>query len=117
MKRLRVVAADRGAILGNARLADTPRARAVGLLGRASLDPGDGLILRPCRMIHTFFMRFPIDVLFLDRGGIVVGMARALKPFRLAWGGWRAHTTVELPAGTLAAAAVERGARVRIEEK
>ena len=86
-----------------------------GLLGRGGLDAGDGLVLRRCGLIHTWFMRFPIDVLFVDRHGCIVRLREAVEPFRFAWGGWRAATTVELPAGTLRDANVAVGQRVRLE--
>ena len=87
----------------------------VGLLRHASLPPGDGVVLVPCGMVHTCFMRFSIDLLFVDRDGTVVKSVDALPPFRLAWGGWRAKTTVELPAGTLRHAGVGRGDMIRLE--
>lgn len=113
-RRVHIRSGTSGSPLATALVADTPQTRMVGLLGRASLAPGDGLVLEPCAMIHTCFMRFPIDVLFLDRGGKVVRAVDTLKPFRLAWG-WGARTTVELPAGTLKAAGIRAGEEVRIE--
>lgn len=111
--RVRVVVSGSGPELARAVVADTPVSRSVGLLGRASLEPGDGLVLQPCGMIHTWFMRFPIDVLFLDRDGRVVRAAHAARPFRIVWGGWRAWTTIELPAGT--AAGIAPGTRIDME--
>src|ERR671938_317897 len=54
-----------------------------GLLGRGELERGEGLLLEPAGSIHTFFMRFPIDAVFLDRGLRVVGLAPELAPWRL----------------------------------
>ena len=65
-------------------LADTIVARARGLLGREEFLPGRGLLIRPGFSIHTFFMRFPIDAVFLDRSGAVVDVVRRLKPWRAA---------------------------------
>lgn len=81
----------------------------VGLLGRRGLDAGTGLILDPCRMIHTAFMRFSLDIVFIDRQLHVTRIARDVRPFRLAWGGWRAHYTLELAAGALGAHDPEAG--------
>jgi uncharacterized membrane protein (UPF0127 family) len=104
-------------LIATAETADTPATRTRGLLGRDSLAPGDGLILEPCRLIHTFFMRFSIDVLFIDRHFRVTRVAHDVRPFRFAWGGWAARTTLELPAGTVAAlpAPLTRGMQLRFE--
>ncbi len=75
--------------------------RSRGLLGRTAMGPGEGLWIVPCPMIHTFFMRFPIDVLFLDRGLKVVRVLEGLKPWRLSAWVWRAHSVLELGAGEL----------------
>ena len=115
MGRVRVLAGERRAVLAVADLADTARTRMVGLLGRPSLAAGDGLVIRPCGMIHTWFMRFPIDVVFADRAGTVVAAVEALRPFRFAWGGWRATQAVELPAGAARRAGVVPGARLVFE--
>jgi len=65
------------------------------------MEPGEALVLPRCRQIHTFGMKFPIDVLFLDKSGKVVRAVRDMKPGRLTAWVLRARTTVELPAGTL----------------
>jgi uncharacterized protein len=69
-----------------------------GLLGRETWT-GSALVIAPCNAVHTWFMRFAIDVLFVNRSGTIVGMRRALPPWRIAWT-WRAFATIELPAGT-----------------
>jgi uncharacterized membrane protein (UPF0127 family) len=76
-------------------------ARTNGLLGRRGLPPGSGMLIDPCPSVHTWFMRFPIDVIFLDNKNRVVGLKRNLKPFRMA-GAWRAVKTLELPVGVIA---------------
>jgi uncharacterized membrane protein (UPF0127 family) len=98
-----------------ATIADRPLARAVGLLGRSRFEQGDGLVIAPCDTIHTWFMRFPIDVLFVDQDGVVVRAIESLAPFNLASGRPRARMTIELPAGTVRRAALREGARVRME--
>jgi uncharacterized membrane protein (UPF0127 family) len=103
------------ALLAIAETADTAATRSHGLLGRHSLAPGDGLILDPCRLVHTFFMRFAIDVVFYDRRLRVTRVARDVRPFRFAWGGWSARVTLELSAGTLERIPVTPGAQLRIE--
>jgi uncharacterized membrane protein (UPF0127 family) len=65
-------------------VADSPWPRMRGLLGRSGLERGEGLLLRPTGSVHTFFMRFPIDVVFLSRDGEVLKVARAVPPWRTA---------------------------------
>jgi uncharacterized protein len=79
-------------------VADTARSRLKGLLGRRSLEPGEGLLLRPAGSVHTAFMRFPIDAIFLDRELRVLGLAANLRPWRVA-SRRRARVVVELAAG------------------
>ncbi|MHB2026614.1 MAG: DUF192 domain-containing protein [Elusimicrobiota bacterium] len=79
--------------------ADTPGTRARGLLGRDSLEPSEGLWIVPCSMIHTWFMRFPIDAVFLDRDLKVVRVMENLKPWRASPWVWRSRSVLELPAG------------------
>ena len=76
-----------------------PRLR--GLLGRTSLEADEGMLFRPAASIHTFFMRFPIDVVLLDRSGTVVAAFSPLRPWRAVWHR-RARTALELPAGRCA---------------
>ena len=66
-------------------IADRPLSRLRGLLGRSELPPGEGLLLRPSPSIHTWFMRFPIAALFLDRDLCVLAVRRELRPWRMAW--------------------------------
>jgi uncharacterized protein len=75
-------------------------ARRKGLLGRDSLADGSAMIIAPTNAIHTFWMRFPIDVLFVRRDGFVVKVHERLAPWRAAVGP-RAYAVIELPAGTL----------------
>ena len=89
-------------------VADSPWARMRGLLGRSELPRGEGIHLRPAGSIHTFFMRFPIDAVFVDGDGVVVGVERALKPWRTAWRKG-AKAVLELAAGEADARAVAAG--------
>src|SRR3954451_12188510 len=79
-------------------LAETPLTRLKGLLGRDGLEQGEGLLLRPASSIHTFFMRFAIDAVFLDRSLVVVGVHDAIEPWRTA-SQRGAKAVLELPAG------------------
>jgi uncharacterized membrane protein (UPF0127 family) len=82
-----------------------------GLLGRDRLERGQGLLLRPASSIHTFFMRFPIDAVWLDRDLQVVGVTRDIAPWRTA-AQRGARAVVELPAGEAAALGLETGERL-----
>jgi uncharacterized protein len=73
-------------------------ARMRGLLGRDGLEPGTGMLIDAAPSVHMFFMRFPIDVVFLDRDRKVVGVRRGLRPWRVA-GARRAVAALELPVG------------------
>ena len=77
------------------------RERARGLLGRDGLDAGVCMLLRPCGLVHTFGMRFALDLVFLDALGRVVKRARGVPPGRIRWGGRRARATLEAQAGWL----------------
>ncbi|MBI5598335.1 MAG: DUF192 domain-containing protein [Deltaproteobacteria bacterium] len=72
-----------------------------GLIGKKGLKKGEALLIRPCRGVHTLGMRFPIDVLFLDSGGRVVGIRENMPPMRLSWFFLKAEAALELPAGTV----------------
>src|SRR6266581_4526140 len=90
------------AVAANVRLADTPRSRRIGLLQHETLPSGDGLWIYPTQAIHTFGMRFPIDVVFLDRHMRVKRVYHRLAPFRLTRLVWGAPSGLELASGTLA---------------
>jgi uncharacterized protein len=92
-------------------LAVTRAARRQGLLGRDRLEPNAGLLLAPCVAIHTAFMRFALDVAFVDRTGRVLKVAHSLPPWRIAVAP-RAHAVIELAAGTLSARDVRVGDRL-----
>lgn len=92
-------------------LAETPLTRLRGLLGRTGLERGEGLLLRPASSIHTCFMGFPIDAVFLDRDNRVLKVAGDLAPWRFA-GCRGAKAVVELAAGEAARAGVAAGERL-----
>jgi uncharacterized membrane protein (UPF0127 family) len=104
----RLVTAD-GRDIAAVELATTARHRARGLLGRRSLDPARALWLAPCRSIHTVGMRFPIDVVYLDRDWRVVAIRERVVPYRLTWGGWRSRGVLEFAAGEVARLQITSG--------
>ncbi len=89
-------------------VARTQWQRMRGLLGRRGLEAGGGMRFDGTNSIHMFFMRFPIDVLYLDREGRVVKLVHNLAPWRLS-AAWRAKVTIELPAGSLRSHGVQVG--------
>src|SRR5262245_28536761 len=91
----------RGTVLATAATtAGNPLTRLAGLIGRASLPPGGGLVLPGVQGVHTHFMRFPIDLVFYGRDGVVLAVVEALRPWRFSPYHLRARGTIELPAGT-----------------
>ena len=100
MSRLRIWNRTRSSLLADrADIADSSRKRRTGLLKHASLEPGEGLWIAPCEAIHTVGMKFPIDVLFLDKRRRVLKIRESMQRWRLA-ACLRAHSVLELPAGT-----------------
>lgn len=79
-----------------------------GLLGRPPLEEGEGLWIEPCGVVHTFGMRYPLDLAFIDREGRVCKFARDVAPGRFA-GTLAARSTLELRAGALAATGLQLG--------
>jgi uncharacterized membrane protein (UPF0127 family) len=92
-------------------LADTALVRMRGLLGRTSLPSGEGILLRPASSVHTAFMRFAIDAVFLDRDLRVLKVASHLRPWRTA-ARRKAHAVLELPAGEAERRGLEPGHRL-----
>ncbi|MBU2578386.1 DUF192 domain-containing protein [Patescibacteria group bacterium] len=85
----------------NVTVADSLLKRMKGLLGKKEMQAGEALWIEPCMSIHTFFMRFPIDVLFLNRRNKVIGLRKNLQPNRLTRIYFSAVSVLELPSGTL----------------
>jgi len=90
-------------------IANTWQMRTKGLIGRAKLNSGKGLLIPNCKAIHTWFMRFAIDVVFMDKNYRVMKTVSGLKPFRLSFGGRSARHVLELPSGTINSAQVRIG--------
>ena len=96
-------------------VAVTRRDRRKGLLGRSGFDHASALIIAPCFSIHTMFMRFDIDAVFVDEDGRVVKVVRDMTPWRIAVDA-TAHAVVELPAGTLRDRRINIGDRLYLLE-
>ena len=104
-------------MLGDAvEIADTSARRRVGLLKHTSLEPGSGLWIVPCESVHTFFMKFPIDLVYLDKKRRVRKVRHAVPPWRLS-ACLTAHSILELPAGTARQTGTLPGDELSIEER
>jgi uncharacterized membrane protein (UPF0127 family) len=107
----KLLKADGTVVCERCELATSPLARMRGLLGRASLGPGEGMLFRPAGSIHMFFMRFAIDAIFCDRELVVIDVARDLQPWRTS-GRRGAKVVIEVASG--AAAGVGPGDRLSL---
>lgn len=105
-----VVLADR------VRCADTFFSRLIGLLRTPVLSTGEGLWISPCTSVHTWFMRYPIDVIFLDAKGIVLQSA-TMRPWRMSRIVWKSQGCLELPAGTIEQARTRIGDRIQLDAR
>jgi len=106
----------RNTILADAaEVADTSEKRRTGLLKRERLEPGQGLWIVPCESVHSFFMKFAIDLVYLDRDKKVRKVRHRMVPWRLS-ACLTAHSILELPAGTVATSGTQAGDQLEIEE-
>jgi uncharacterized membrane protein (UPF0127 family) len=95
-------------------VADTLFKRMKGLLGKSEMQSGEALWIKPCMSIHTFFMKFPIDVVFLNKRNQVVAIKKNMVPNRLTRLYLRSLSVLELPAGTIEATATRVGDEIEI---
>ena len=97
-------------------VADTSEKRRTGLLKHDRLDPGQGLWIVPCESVHSFFMKFTIDLVYLDRDRKVRKVRHRMVPWRLS-ACLTAHSILELPAGAVAASGTEKGDQLEMAEQ
>jgi uncharacterized protein len=107
-------AADGAVVCERCEIPESSFGRMRGLLGRDRLDPGSGMLIDSAPSVHMFFMRFPIDVVFLDRDWKVLSVRHELRPWRVA-GARGAVAALELPAGGAATAGIEEGDALALE--
>jgi len=112
--RCRLVTGDGRVVAGRLEPAFDAATRKRGLLGRTSLDADTALVIAPCNAVHTCFMRFPIDVVFVARDGRITKTAAGVRPWRLA-ASVRAFATIELAAGTILLHALRPSDRLIVE--
>ena len=113
-RRFQVINLRTNAIVGCVDLADSGPARRRGLLGRKGLDEGEGLWIKPCEAVHTFGMRFDIDLIFLNRRQIVTKLRANLRPWRIA-GSIRAGSVLEMSPGTIASTSTRSGDQLSLQ--
>jgi len=114
---LRAINATRGVTLASSgRRATSFWDRSRGLLGRKGLEPGGGLLIDPCSGIHTFFMAFPIDAIFVDKEGTIVHLVKEIAPQRISRYVFKARAVLELPAGTVRGTGAQVGDRLAFED-
>jgi len=112
---MKVINLSKNTVLADeAKMADTFFTRLVGLLNRNSLKKGEALILAPSNCIHSLFMRFTIDVIFLYKTGKVIDALTSFKPFRLSPVYFNASLTIELPEGVIRFTQTQPGDIIKI---
>lgn len=110
MRYVKLINRTRGSVLAErARVAETPGSRRRGLLGADSLSDGEGLLIVPCRQVHTIGMRYHIDAIFVDRSWAVKRVVHYLKPGRLSPLVLGSRAVLELPAGKAGVTGTAKG--------
>ena len=112
---VRLVHVQTGREIARLEIARAPLQRMRGLLGRSGLPAGRGMLIERCSSIHTFFMKFALDVVFLDSDWEVRRVVRDLRPWRIAWSPG-ASRVVELAAGALEGTDLAPGDALKIED-
>ena len=114
-ERIRVINVSKGTTLATAsRKVTGPVERGIGLIGRKGLEPGSGLIIKPCNSVVSFFMRFTIDVVFVGDGGEVLFVLHEMVTWRTSRIVRGSRYVVELPAGTAKATNTAIGDRLEL---
>jgi uncharacterized protein len=114
--KLRAKNTTRGTILADrADIADTSAKRRQGLLKHSALAPGEGLWIVPCEGVHTFLMKFPIDVVFLSKQRKVLKIRANMGRRRISMS-LRAHSVLELPAGRAAETGTQKGDQLELQK-
>jgi len=107
---------QRGTVLGEAiEVAESAAQKVKGLLGRDCLLDGQGLLFKKCSSLHTFFMSFPIDIIFLNKDRKVLKVSQNVKPFHLVAAPLRAYYALELPATAVSKSQTKAGDNLSFE--
>ena len=110
MREVSIVNLTRGTVLAQrAAIAETPGSRRRGLLGTDSLRDGEGLLILPCRQVHTFGMRYPIDIVFVDASWTVRRISHCVRPGRISAVVMSSRAVLELPAARAEETGTQKG--------
>jgi uncharacterized membrane protein (UPF0127 family) len=104
-----VLASNNQILFSNLEIADNMISRAIGLLKYKTLPETEAILFRRCNSIHTYFMRFSIDVVMLDSNGKIVSIIENVKPNRFVWPRWKAKDTIEMAAGLIRKLGIRQG--------
>jgi uncharacterized membrane protein (UPF0127 family) len=115
VKRVRVENATKGTAIAEANHATSMWSRFWGLMGKKPLPEGEALLIDPCSSVHTMFMRFPIDVVYISKDERVVKIAAEMGPWRAGLGGKGAHKVLEMLPGAAAAVGLEVGDELQFD--
>jgi uncharacterized protein len=96
-------------------LANNPFSRLLGLMGKTSFPESSALQITPCNSIHSFFMRFEFDAVFIDKHQVVVHIVERMKPWRMSALVLKAHSVIELNPGVIAESNTTVGDHLAIE--
>ena len=106
---------DAKVLARRAGLANNFFSRLKGLLGTKGLSKDEGIILDPCKSVHTFFMHYDLDVIFIDKNNTIVGFEPYLKPNRFSSYYGKAKKAIELPAGTIDEQTIALGQKLEFQ--
>lgn len=116
MKLVKIINTKNNEIIGNEIIyANTPYRRFIGLMGKKEINDGQGVFLTPCNSIHMMFMKFPIDLIFVDRKNKIIHMTENIQPWKISRIVFMAQSVLELPVGTISKTMSEVGDILSIE--
>ncbi|MFN8577842.1 MAG: DUF192 domain-containing protein [Candidatus Sericytochromatia bacterium] len=116
MKLIKIANSKNNEILGDKIIyANTPYRRFIGLMGKKEINEGQGVFLTPCNSIHMMFMKFPIDIIFLDRKNKIIHITENIQPWKISKIVFMAQSVLELPVGSVSKTDSKVGDKLTIE--
>lgn len=117
LKPMKISNLRNGRIVANdARVARSIISRIIGVIGQREFASGTALVIPGCRQVHTFFVRFPIDLVFTDKHSTVIQVLADVSPCCMTGYYLKATQVIELPAGSVSAFAIRQGDRLLVED-